>query len=422
MTDFHIKPSKVSGRITVPSSKSHTLRALLFALMAKGKSIIRNPLPSPDAQSMIEAITHLGAKVSLFDDRIEVVGTGGNLKKPNAPIDAGNSGQVLRFIGALAALSSHEVVLTGDHSIQTSRPVLPLIEGLTLLGAKAESVKGNGMSPIRIQGPISGGEATLDGADSQPVSGLLMAAAFAKGPSTIRVRDPGEKPWIDVTLGWLKRLGMEISHTDHSEYVVPGGLTYEGFDYTVPGDFSSAAFPIVAALITGSKLQIDHLDLGDAQGDKAIIDLLEEMGAKMTIDGNSLHIHPSTLHGIEIDVNPIIDAITILAVVGCYAEGETLIKNGSIARNKESDRIHAICHELKKMGADIEEKPDGMLVRKGKLKGAKVATYSDHRMVMSLSVAALGADGETQVVDTECVAKSFPGFLETMKQMKVAIK
>ncbi|MBS0615561.1 MAG: 3-phosphoshikimate 1-carboxyvinyltransferase [Verrucomicrobia bacterium] len=396
-------------KISVPPSKSHTLRAILFGSLASKTSIIRNYLPSPDTQAMICACRKLGAAIEEHPDYLMIQGKG--LSAGDKEIDAGNSGQVLRFVGAVAGLMPTKTVITGDASIRERRPVKPLVEGLQQLGASATSINGS----VIIQGPMRGGRATIDGADSQPVSGLLIASAFAQGKTELFVQNPGEKPWVGLTLSWFDRLGIAYNNHAFEKYEIPGHSQIEGFDYMVPGDWSSAAYPLAAALIQGREVTVLNVDFLDAQGDKKIVDVLEKMGARVYRGENSVTIYPGPLRGIRIDVNDLIDAITILAVLGCFAEGKTTIVGGAIARKKESDRIASIAKELKKMGAKIEEREDGLIVEPSPLKGVPVQSYSDHRMAMSLAVAALGAEGETEIDGNECVQKSYPGFFTMLK-------
>lgn len=425
MTLYRIKKSSLSGSLAIPTSKSHTLRALLFGLMGEGTTFVRNYLPSPDTVAMLEAIKKFGAEVKVSPDFIEIKGVSGKLQPAENVIDAGNSGLVLRLIGALSSLASTYTVLTGDHSIRHNRPVKPLLDGLQSLGVFAQSMRLDGFAPIVIKGPMKGGQTRLDGKDSQPVSGLLIASSFAQGPTEIYVENPGEKPWIDLTLHWFNQLGLKYSQENYTRYCIPGGGFYKGFDYRVPGDLSSLAFPLAAALITNSTLTLSNVDITDIQGDKKLIDALISMGAKIVIDGNKKQLHidkGSRLKGRILDINDYIDAITILAVIGCYAEGTTQIQNGAIARRKECDRIHAIVSELKKMGADIEEKADGLIVHASPLKGTTVQTYRDHRMAMSLAVAALGAEGETIVEGVECIAKTYPNFVDHFQKLGADLK
>lgn len=391
------------------------MRALLFASLAKGKSSIFNYLKSPDTVAMVTSLTSLGIKIECQDEVMIV--EGGSLKPATNVIDAGNSGQVLRFVGALCALLPNYTVITGDLSIRENRPVTPLLKGLRDLGALAESSRLNDKAPIIIKGPIKPGKVHISGEDSQPVSALLIAACFLEGQSEIHVTSPGEKPWIDLTLYWLKRLGAHVVNHDYQKYEVTGHLSYNGFEMTIPGDFSSSAFPIAAALVTGSELAINNIDMTDIQGDKKIITILEQMGASFEHGPQTLKVKKSKLKGIVIDANEIIDAVPILAVLGCYAEGTTEIKNCSVARLKESDRLACITKELQKMGAQIEEKPDALIIQKSVLKGAQLEAHHDHRIAMSLIVAALGATNESSLAGIECIAKSYPDFAEQMKKL-----
>lgn len=420
MVDFHVKPSKLQGSLTVPSSKSHTLRAIVFAALAKGTSKIDRFLPSPDTTAMIEAVRLLGAKVVIESKSLLVTGFAGKPHITEDIIQCGNSGQVLRFIGAIAALNPQYTVLTGDHSIRYNRPVKPLLDGLTQLGAFAVSSRGDNYAPIIIKGPLTKQSATLEGQDSQPVSGLLIASAFAPHPTEIHVTNPGEKPWIDLTLHWFKQLGIEYHMKDYTFYKMKGSSCIDSFNYTVPGDFSTAAFPIAAALLTHSELTLYNIDMEDMQGDKAIIPILEQMGAQFIIDKNnrSLTVKKGPpLKGARIDINDFVDALPILSVIGCFAEGHTEIVNAAIARKKESDRIACMASELKKMGAKLEERPDGLIIHTSKLHQAKLNSYHDHRIALSLSIAALASSGtlDTTIYGVECAAKTYPSFYEDFK-------
>ncbi|MBA2728028.1 MAG: 3-phosphoshikimate 1-carboxyvinyltransferase [Parachlamydiaceae bacterium] len=414
MDHYQVKKSYLTGEISVPASKSHTLRAILFGAMAHGKSIIHGHLNSTDTQAMIEACRHFGAKLDVYPDRIEIDGLNGKIEHTEDVINAGNSGIVLRFGAAIGALAKNPVVITGDHSIRHQRPVKPLLDGLSQLGVKTTSMRGDGYAPIIIQGPLKSGKVQIDGQDSQPVSALLIASAFAEGPIEINVDNPGEIPWISLTLNWLDRLGIPYENIDFKQYRLKGNCSYKGFEYHVPGDLSSAAFPIAAALVTNSEVTVKNVDMHDSQGDKELIAVFQQMGANIEIDekNKSLHVKKGTaLKGVSVDINDFVDAITILSVVACYAEGETHIYNAAIAKQKECNRINCIATELQKMGANITETVDGLRIRKSALIGADVESYNDHRMAMSLSVAAMGAEGNTKVSPVECISKTFPTFL-----------
>ncbi len=417
-----IRRSSLKGVHSIPPSKSQTMRALVFATLAQGTSVIRNYLHSPDTEAMIQACRLLGASIRQFPDTLEVEG---HLYPAEDIIDAGNSGIVLRFIGAMSALTSSYTVITGDDSIRHRRLVKPLLEGLTQLGAFAVSSRGDDHAPIIIKGPLKGGTALIEGADSQPVSGLLIASAFAPSKTELYVTNPGEQPWVQLTLSWFDRLGISYENTDFEKYVLPGNSVIQGFDYDVPADWSSALYPIVGALITNSEITIEGVDFSDAQGDKGVVKLLQEMGANLDIDRENHRLTVlanSQLTGRIIDVGPFIDAITLLPVVGCFAKGKTELIGGSIARYKECDRIRAIVSELKKMGAKIEEREDGLVVESSSLQGALTESYADHRMAMSLAIAGLAAEGETVISGIEAVTKSFPGFFDVLRKLGAKIE
>ena len=425
MVDFYIEPSKLQGNLIIPPSKSHTLRAIVFAALAKGESKIEQFLISPDTKAMIEAVCSLGAKVERRGSTLYVQGFAGEPKRAEDVIQCGNAGQVLRFIGALAGLIPEYTILTGDFSIRHQRPVQPLLHALEQLGVFAVSSRGDAHAPIIIKGPFLKQKALLDGQDSQPVSGLLIAAAFAPHPITIQVSNPGEKPWIDLTLHWLKRLEIPYSAKGYTDYRLEGRAQVAGFTYLVPGDFSTAAFPLAAALITRSELCLHNIHMDDVQGDKGVISLLEQMGACFEIDEKmkTLKVKKTEeLKGIRLDINDCIDALPIMAVIGCFAKGTTEIVNGSIARKKESDRIFCIANELKKMGAWIEERPDGLLIHSSRLYGAKLTAHGDHRIALSLCVAALAADGPSMLCDVDCIKKTYPNFYSDFRAIGAILR
>ncbi len=425
MQQYHVKSSKLHGEIEIPSSKSHTLRALLFGALGSGKSVIFNYLPSKDTAAMIKACQLFGAKIKLFEQKLEIDGLDGHVTHTDDVIDAGNSGLVLRFCSAIGALASRPVVVTGDESIRYQRPMQTLLDALSQLGLSAISMRGDGYAPVIIQGPIKAAKATLCGADSQPVSALLIASAFATHPIELTVQNPGEKPWVGMTLAWFERLGITYTNENFTKYKLTGNSRYCGFKYSVPGDFSSAAFPIAAALITKSEIVLKNVDTSDVQGDKALIAVLQRMGGQIEVDDYSRTLkvkETATLMGITVDINDFIDAITILAVVACFASTPTNIYNAAIAKQKECNRINSIATELRKMGADIMQTDDGLIINPSQLKGATVCSYGDHRMAMSLIVAGLGAQGETIVGPVECIAKTFPTFLNDFNVLGAKIK
>lgn len=420
MPTIAIEKSFLKGKTAIPSSKSQTLRAILFAAHANGTSIIQKPLQSPDTEAMIRASRSLGAEIYSFDDGYKIVGNTHFDRLLDPIIDAGNSGIVLRFVGAVSALRKSWTVLTGDHSLKTQRPCIPLLDGIRQLGGIAESCTGSGFAPIIIKGPIKPNSIVIDGQDSQPVSALLIASSLLDGSTEIRVRNPGETPWISVTLDWLLRLGVNVTAHDFSHFQIVGKNSLEPFEYTVPGDLSSLAFPLASALVTESDITIENVDLHDIQGDKVIISILEEMGANFQIDQLNKTIRvkgPQSLKGTKIDINQCIDALPILAVLGTFAEGTTHIYNGQIARKKECDRIKASVESLKKMNANIKETADGLIVSKSDLQASNLLSYNDHRMALASAVAGLFAKGITTLSGTSCIKKTYPTFFSDLQKL-----
>ncbi len=427
--DYVITPNKMkemNGVISIPPSKSHTLRSILFASLAKGTSIIKYYLEdSPDTLSMINACKILGAKIEVLkDSTLSIKGVEGNPKISGDIIDAGNSGQVLRFILAVAALNSAYTVITGDESIRTLRSILPLMDGITQLGGLCVSTKNDGHAPVIVRGPIKPGKVIMNGEDSQPISGILIASAFLPGVSKVHVKNPGEKPWINLTLDWFQKLGISFVNKDFVEYTVNGNASYKGFFYEVPGDLSSALFPIVGAVIKKSDITLSNINTDDIQGDKVVIELLQNLGVNISHDKkqNLIHVHKSQdIKAINVNANDFIDAITILAVLACYGQEISHITGAAIAQYKECNRLLAISTELNKMGGNVKVTEDGLIIKPSKLKGAIVNSYNDHRMVMSLTIAALGAEGQTIIKNADCVAKTFPNFVEKFKNLGVNI-
>jgi 3-phosphoshikimate 1-carboxyvinyltransferase len=425
MKYYRISSSILKGEIAIPPSKSQTLRAILFGMMAKGKTTLSNFLISPDTQAMMNACRLFGASIDYLDHKMTIRGIEGKISHTEDVIDAGNSGIVLRFCSAIGALAHSPVVITGDHSIRHQRPMKPLIDGLKQLGVLVQSMRGDDLAPIILKGPIQPGQIIVQGEDSQPVSALLIALAFAKGTSRLKIVNMGEKPWVELTLHWLNRLGIDYKRFSETDFEISGNSTIDGFDYRIPGDLSSLAFPMTAALITQSELKINNVDLSDPQGDKALIDVVKQMGGKIDFDTSRKQLliqKNNSLKGMRIDVNPFIDAIPALAVLACFAEGETILYHAKNARNKECNRLRCLAIELKKMGADIEENIDGLRIRHSNLHGAKLNSHYDHRLAMAFSIAGLAASSDSEVLSVDCIDKSYPNFKQAMNQCGANIR
>ncbi len=418
---FIVNPSRLGGAVPIPPSKSHTIRALVLGLLARGESVIRAPLVSSDTLSCLSMVEKFGARIKREDDRWRIHGTGGVLAFPDDVVDVGNSGTTLYIGLGIASLLDGITVFTGDRQIR-SRPALGLLKSLNDLGGKGRSTRNNGRPPLVIEGPLRGGETVLEAVTSQYLTSLLIAAPLASGNSLIKVPLLYEAPYVSMTLRWLERLGIRYEGADdYSEFRIPGGQAYRPFDEYIPADFSSAAFFLTAAAVTGCELELSGLDFTDSQGDREAAIILEKMGAVLKIDKRSITIKGGQLRGGHFDLNAIPDALPALAVAACFARGETRLVNVPQARLKETDRIHVMARELSKMGGKAEELPDGLVIRGAPLRGTEVDGHGDHRIVMALAVAGLGASGSTAVSTAESAAVTFPNFLELMQSAGAAI-
>lgn len=413
-----IYKSCLKGEILIPASKSHTIRAVAIAGIAEGTSVLKNPLYSADALSCIEGIKEFGAKVEKGADLI-ITGTGGIPKSTCKKIDVGNSGTSLRILTGFASLADLPIIFDGDNSIR-KRPMTPLLSALEKLGAEIKST--DGKCPFTIRGPIKGGKTTVNGISSQFVTALLFACPLAKGDTEITVEDLHEKPYVEITLDWLRKLNIKFEKEGLDWFRIPGGQKYKAFERSIPADFSSATFAACAAAITGSEILIKGLDFDDHQGDKEVFTHLKNMGASVTHTSEGVIVKGGELKGININMNSTPDALPALAVVGCFAKGTTRLLDVAQARLKECDRIAAATKELTKMGCKIEELKDGLVIHQSNLTGADVHGYDDHRMVMALAVAGMAIKGETIVDTAESISVTYPSFVEDMKAIGAKIE
>lgn len=411
------KVSKLTGTINIPSSKSHTIRAVVIASMASDVSILRNPLDSFDTKAAINACAKLGAKIEQNDNEWKIYGTGGKIYKPNDTLDLMNSGTSLNLVTGIGALGDFELILDGDSSLR-SRPMQSLINALNNLGVEADSLDNNGKPPIKIKGPIKGGKTTINGINSQYLSSLLIATPLAKNNTEIIVENLHEIPYVLITLKWLDEQEIKYDKADDlSWFKIYGSQKYKAFNKELPSDWSSALFPICAGLITDSEICINGPDINDVQGDKEIINVLKSMGANIEIGNKFLRVKKSKLKGRVIDLNSMPDALPAMSIIGCIADGETIIDNVCQARIKETDRIKVMCEELKKMGADIKEFSDGLKIKKSELKASKLNGYNDHRVIMALSLAGMTCLGETSINTAESIGVTFPNYIEEMNKI-----
>jgi 3-phosphoshikimate 1-carboxyvinyltransferase len=357
-----------------------------------------------------------GAEIDRTGDGLRVVSD--SLHPSALPIDAQNSGTTLRLLTGVAALLNGSTTLSGDASLR-KRPMGPLLEALTNLGARARSVSGDGHPPVEVEGVLRGGRVSLSGSiSSQFLSSLLIACPLAANRSEIQVLPPRRsEPYVEVTRQMVRAFGVEIGE-DEGAYLVPGGQAYHPTDVDVPGDFSSAAFPLVAAAITGGDVTVDGLDLGSPQGDRRIAELLDLFGARVDVAGDRLRVRSGDLEGQTVDVGDIPDLFPVLAVLATQANGETRFVNGEHLRVKESDRIASTVAMLRALGAPAEPTEDGCIVHgPASLHGAFIDSRGDHRILMAAAIAGLAADDSVDISDPWCFRVSYPSFLDDMRSL-----
>lgn len=421
--------SALSGTITVPGSKSHTIRACIFATLSQGTSIIRNPLPSADCLSCAEAMRAFGATVTHAPGVWTVTAPEGGIRIPSQVVDVGNSGSVLYFMTPVAATLPGWTVMTGDASLCT-RPIRGLLDALNVLGGEGFTTRPDvDAPPAVVRGPFRPGTVELEGNLSQHVSGLMIAAARLEGKTVIKLRNPKETPFLTMTADWLESVGVHVvfdpARLDRFE--ITGPQAYRRFDRVIPSDWEGVAFPLVAAIITGSRIEIADVDLSGSQGDAAIVDFLREMGADAEIDAGrkSLIVNGKGsfrgLRGGTFNCASLPDALPALAVAACFAEGDTTLTDVGVCRLKETDRITMMRRELSLLGASLEEGPDWLTIHgsggRG-LHGGEVDSHDDHRIAMALAVAGLAIPGPgVTVLGAECCAVTFPDFYGIMNRI-----
>ena len=377
---------------------------------------LKSPLISEDTKATLDALFAMGSEVRPGPNSVKIFCD--EFRAAPGVIDARNSGTTIRLMTGVASLLPSSTTLTGDESL-VRRPMGPLVEALEQLGARCAYLGKTGTPPLTVRGPISGARAEMPGGvSSQFVSSLLIASTQKKNKTEIAVQgELRSRPYVDITLQMLKEFGAEVED-DEDTFKIPGGQVLRKDSYEVPGDYSSAAFPLAAAAVTGGDVTVKHLPGHSPQGDKAILDYLRAFGAKAITSDDSVRVAGSHLSGTEIDVRHTPDLFPILAVIGSVAEGKTVLSGGENLKHKESDRIATTTSFLQTMGARIRPKLDGCeIVGVDRLQGGVVHTNGDHRVLMAASVAALVSSTETRIEDDQSYKVSYPGFLRDMHQL-----
>ncbi len=435
-----VAQSKLHGDIAVPPSKSHSIRALIFAAFADGESTIIEPLVSHDTDSACACIRALGVSVEsttingahAYRITPPAGGLHAALEKNSRVIDldVGNSGSVLYFLAMLLSAVPAPFVLRGDTSI-ASRPLKPLVEIYTQGSVDFGVAHHNDPHvPLHLNGGLSASAFSSDGAFSQVISGLLMTAPFLDGTTTIRLSNPKEFSYVKMTVAWLESFGInvELRHRQTETLLsLNGQKNFKGFPSftrTIPADWSGAIFPMLAALASSSALTLHNLDLDDSQGDKIVVEILQSMGVGFDINREEkrLVIHPPRrLQAIDIDCGNIPDTVPALCAIATLAHGTSRLYNAEMCRYKECDRLNVITTELNKMGAHIIEGENDLVIEGSgieSLHSATVDSHNDHRIALTLAALALGipSSERTQILNAECCAVSYPDFIPTLSQ------
>lgn len=445
--------SKINGTVKAPSSKSYSHRAVILATLSEGKSKLFDVLYSEDVLSTIRACEALGAKIdkkkeiilkgdkSQTVDYLEVYGTGGKLhnisKDPSSDmVDLANSGTTLRIMTSVAALSDNEVIFTGDDSLKT-RPMGALIDALEALGVQIESLGGNNKAPLKVYPGYEGGQTDILGSiSSQFISSILISAPLSKKGVELEVYPEFvSKPYVDMTISILEKFGIRIEEESYQfhetckkEHTDCLGVKfnvkpqkYTASDYIVEGDYSSASYLLAATAIAGGYVRVENLFSDSKQGDKFILDVLEDMGANVTVFDDYVSLRSDgNLKGIDVNLANAPDLLLTVAVLGAVADGKTTITGVSHGRLKETDRIDTTCRELEKLGCKLEEFEDGMTIYGQTIGDGVVESHNDHRLAMAFSL--LGLKHDVEVENGECFDVSFPNFIEIMGEIGIEME
>lgn len=422
------KIDSFGGVVTPPSSKSHSIRGLLLAVLANGDSRLINILESDDTTCAKNVCKLLGATIDEYGENLVVRSAGLPLTGVTKEINTGDSGVTTRFVLPMLGLrknNNEEIIL--DCGVQMKkRPLKSLIEALNNLGMNIKSINNDGCCPLLISGELIGGTAEVEGLTSQFVSALLLSLPLAKKDSVISVKNLNERPYLEMTLEWLRGQGTGLTHYRKDEqdiFQIKGGQSYHPFTKQISVDFSSLSYLLASAVLLPGKTILQDIDMQDSQGDKRLVEILMSMGAEVEIKDKELIINGGKdLQGMVIDANDIPDLVPALAVIATQARGQTKIINVPQARSKETDRLSSMTTELKKMGGEIEELRDGLIVKQSNLNGVILHGYNDHRTIMSLAVAGLVAEGQTEIDTAESINKTFPSFVKFMNNLGAKLK
>jgi 3-phosphoshikimate 1-carboxyvinyltransferase len=422
----------VIGRVRPPGSKSITNRALVCAALAKGDSTLTGALDSEDTRVMIDSLIQLGIRIEVQDEgrTLVVHGRGGRIPATSAELFVGNSGTTIRFLTPVCALAHGAFRLDGVPRMR-QRPIGDLLAALNQLGANCRGVFRDDYPPVEMRAVgLAGGRATVRGdISSQFLSGLMLAAPYAADDVELSVE--GElvsKPYVQMTLRMMQDFGARVeARLDLSGVRIPARQTYTGRAYNIEPDASAASYFWAAAAITGGEVTVEGLTWASLQGDVRFVECLEKMGCRISHDASGVTVAGRAERGIDVDMNAISDTAQTLAPVALFADGPTTIRGVGHIRHKETDRIGDLARELRKLGATVDELPDGLrivpIATRSVSEGRQIelATYKDHRMAMSLALAGLRIPGVV-ILDPGCTAKTYPDYFRDLATLTASAK
>ncbi len=411
-----IEKAKLYGKIVCPPNKSYTHRAIMLATLTKGKSIIKNVLHASDIDATIEACKRFGAQIKETEDNLIIDGID-EFKNQNIIIDAKNSGTTIRIAAAIASLIEGKTVLSGDESLR-KRPMQPLLDALESLGAKCSST--NGKPPITVLGAVKGNEVNITGnISSQFVTALLIIAPRMEKGLILNVKDDlVSKPYLDATINIMEKFSIKVNTIiPYKKYQIPP-QKYKPIDVTIPTDFSSLALLLSASVLLGDRVTCEIISSDLPQGDKKIIDILEDLGVVVTLNQNTITVKsPKLLEGGKFDLMDTPDLLPPLAILALKSSKPIELFNVKHARYKETDRIAILGRELQKLGVKVKENEDGLILESpDHPKGAELNSENDHRLFMAFCIAGMYV-GDCIVTNPESVSISYPNFISDMNKV-----
>ena len=409
---------KISGSVVLPGSKSLSNRILLLSMLAEGKTEIQNLLDSDDVRRMVEALETLGIQLeeNRAENLITVSGTSGIIPVKEATLMLGNAGTAIRPLTAAMTLGHGRFVLDGVQRMR-ERPIIDLINGLSQLGANLRCINGTDCPPVEvIADGLPGGITRLSGAiSSQYLTAILLAAPYADKEVQIEITDKlVSVPYVEMTLRLMQSFGVSVNHENFRLFHIPRQTYRSPGNIFVEGDASSASYFLAGAAITKGTVTVKGCGTDSLQGDARFAEVLEKMGAKVEWEPQQVKLTGNSLNGIDVDMNQMPDAAMTLAVMALFASGPTAIRNIYNWRVKETERLQAVSTELRKLGAEVEEGYDYLVIQPPEqIRKAEIDTYDDHRMAMAFSLAACGESPMT-INNPGCVSKTFPDYFEVL--------